>query len=101
VHHVFQLKEFVLFTGAHTQHIERVWREVRANIPRYGTRSDHVEGYLFKFLYKRAHPRAERIENFFDLIAQLYPPMSPAECQNQAEAEYTTDTETSNASFHK
>ncbi|XP_032669691.1 uncharacterized protein LOC116843409 [Odontomachus brunneus] len=36
-------------TGAHTQHIERVWREVRANIPRYGTREDHELGYLNVF----------------------------------------------------
>ncbi|KMQ87796.1 putative transposase-like protein [Lasius niger] len=67
-------------TGAHTQHIERVWREVRANIG-YGTRANHVEGYLFEFLFKRAHPRAERIEIFFDVIAKMYPPMSIAESQ--------------------
>ncbi|XP_071578824.1 uncharacterized protein [Temnothorax nylanderi] len=68
-------------TGAHTQHIERVWREVRANIPKYGTRSYHVEGYLFKFLFKHAHPRAERLDNFFDVIAQMYPPLSTVEAE--------------------
>lgn len=70
---------YFLFTGAHTQHIERVWREVRANIPRYGTRESHLEGYLCEFLYKRAHAFSERIENFFDLIAELYPPLSRTE----------------------
>ncbi|XP_071652821.1 uncharacterized protein [Temnothorax longispinosus] len=68
-------------TGAHTQHIERVWREVRANIPKYGTRSHHVEGYLFEFLFKHAHPRAERIKIFFDVIAQMYPPLSTVEAE--------------------
>ena len=28
-------------SGAHTQNIERCWRETRANIPRYGTRKEH------------------------------------------------------------
>ncbi|XP_028046186.2 uncharacterized protein LOC118644227 [Monomorium pharaonis] len=63
-------------TGAHTQHIERVWREVRGNIPRYGTKEDHVLGYLCEFLFKRAHSRLERIETFFDIIGELYPPLS-------------------------
>lgn len=70
---------FSEFTGAHTQHIERVWREVRANIPKYGTRSQHLEGYLFEFLFKHTHPRAERIEIFFDIIAEMYPPLSAVE----------------------
>ncbi|XP_018368673.1 PREDICTED: uncharacterized protein LOC108764789 [Trachymyrmex cornetzi] len=63
-------------TGAHTQHIEHVWREVRGNIPRYGRREYHFEGYLAEFLFKRAYDYAERIEIFFDIIAKLYPPMS-------------------------
>jgi transposase-like protein len=28
-----------IFTGAHTQHIERVWREIRGNIPKFGRKS--------------------------------------------------------------
>ncbi|XP_046663007.1 uncharacterized protein LOC124355897 [Homalodisca vitripennis] len=39
-------------TGAHTNTIERHWREVRANIPRYGVRTDHFVGYLAEFLFK-------------------------------------------------
>ncbi|XP_072766269.1 uncharacterized protein [Anoplolepis gracilipes] len=61
-------------TGAHTQNIERVWREVQGNIPRYGQKSDHVLGYLSEFLFKRAYSRLERIEAFFDVIAEMYPP---------------------------
>jgi len=56
---------FFKLTGAHTQHIERDWREVRGNIPRYGTREGHVLGYLAEYLFKRAYSRLERIETFF------------------------------------
>ncbi|KYM99495.1 hypothetical protein ALC62_09761, partial [Cyphomyrmex costatus] len=66
-------------SGAHTQNIERVWREFRANIPRYGRREYHLEGYLCEFLFKRAYAKNERIENFFDLIAELYSPLSVRE----------------------
>ncbi|XP_071577543.1 uncharacterized protein [Temnothorax nylanderi] len=61
-------------TGAHTQHIERVWREVRANIPRYGTRTHHLAGYLAEYLFKRVHKYEERLQSFFCAIAKLYPP---------------------------
>ena len=72
---------FFKFAGAHTQHIERVWREVRGNIPRYGRRTDHVVGYLSEFLFKRAYSRLERIEIFFDIIAEMYPPPLTLEMQ--------------------
>ncbi|XP_071576627.1 uncharacterized protein [Temnothorax nylanderi] len=68
-------------SGAHTQHIERVWREVRANIPRYGTKSEHLLGYLSEYLFTRAYKRLERIEAFFEIIAEMYPPMSTTEDQ--------------------
>ncbi|XP_071576488.1 uncharacterized protein [Temnothorax nylanderi] len=61
-------------TGAHTQHIERVWRKVRANIPRYGTRSSHLVGYLAEYLFKRVHAYEDRLSSFFRAIAELYPP---------------------------
>ncbi|XP_024888850.1 uncharacterized protein LOC112465514 [Temnothorax curvispinosus] len=61
-------------TGAHTQNIERVWREVRANIPRYGTRSSHLVGYLAEYLFKRVHAYEDRLSSFFRAIADLYPP---------------------------
>ncbi|XP_011686373.1 PREDICTED: uncharacterized protein LOC105449076 [Wasmannia auropunctata] len=61
-------------SGAHTQGIERVWREVRANVPKYGIKRRHLEGYLAEYMFKRAHPRERRIEAFFDAIARKYPP---------------------------
>ncbi|XP_071629481.1 uncharacterized protein [Temnothorax longispinosus] len=68
-------------SGAHTQHIERVRREVRGNIPRYGTREDHVLRYLCEFFFKRAYSRLEQIEKFFEIIAEIYPPTFTSEDQ--------------------
>ncbi|XP_024882507.1 uncharacterized protein LOC112461483 [Temnothorax curvispinosus] len=81
-------------TGTHTQHIERVWIEVRENIPRYGTTEDHVLlEHLCEYLFKRAYSRLERIENFFDVIAELYPPItSTFEDQPETSDEPSTST---------
>jgi len=81
-------------TGAHTQHIERVSREVRGNIPRYGTREDHVLGNLAEYLFKRAYSRSKCIEIFFDIIAELYPPISFNERESSSEPEPSTSMKT-------
>lgn len=60
-------------SGAHTQNIERAWRDTRGNIPRYGTRTKHYAGYLAEFLFKRKS-FTECIEAFFDIMAKHYPP---------------------------
>jgi len=60
-------------TGAHTQNIERSWREVRANIPKYGRRKVHFAGYLAEYLFKRKFPDFNiRIHEFYRAAAQLY-----------------------------
>lgn len=62
-------------TGAHTQNIERVWREVRGNIPRFGSRDTHLVGYLAEFLFKRQYPNHNnRAHAFFRAVSQLYTP---------------------------
>ena len=60
-------------SGAHTQHIERAWRETRANIPRYGTRKYHYVGYIAEFMFRRRYDYNERINAFFNIIADMYP----------------------------
>lgn len=42
-------------SGAHMQNIERLWRDTRANILRYGIRDYHFTHYLAEFLFKRIH----------------------------------------------
>lgn len=41
-------------TGAHTQNIERSWRDVRSNIPRFGRSEDHMAGYLAEYCWKKS-----------------------------------------------
>jgi len=73
---------FFKFTGAHTQNIERVWKRVRANIPQYGIKSCHFVEYLSEYLFKHVHNLEQRIDTFFNIIGQLYPPKSNlVECQ--------------------
>jgi len=60
-------------TGVHTQNIERLWREMRSNIPRYGTRDYHYIHYLSKFLFKRLYNYDERIDAFFKIMSTMYP----------------------------
>jgi len=60
-------------TGTHTNNIERTWREVRANVPRYGPTSNHFSGYLAEFLFKRKYTDySERIHEFYRSASMLY-----------------------------
>jgi len=62
-------------TGAHTQNIERVWREVRGGVPRFGRKTLHFAGYLAEFLFKRKYSvYTERIHAFFQMVGELYSP---------------------------
>lgn len=66
-------------SGAHTQNIERAWREVRSSVPRYGRSEAHYLGYLCEFLWKRSLPdHRDRVHAVFkELIARLYDPYAP------------------------
>jgi len=62
-------------TGAHTQNIKHVWREVRGGVPRFGRNSQHFAGYLAEFLFKRKYfVYTERIHVFFRTVGELYSP---------------------------
>lgn len=60
-------------TSAHTQNIERVWRDLRSAIPKYGIINKHYSAYIAEFLFKREHEYRDRIEAFFDTMARMYP----------------------------
>ncbi|KAG8232987.1 hypothetical protein J437_LFUL012634 [Ladona fulva] len=61
-------------TGAHTQNIERVWREVKSSIPKFGRRMDQVDGYLEAYQWMRMHSdRGMRLHHFFASVARVYP----------------------------
>jgi transposase-like protein len=62
-------------TGAHTQNIERLWRDVRGGIPRFGGRKHRLVGYLAEFMFKRKFSNpTTRAHEFFCAAGQLYPP---------------------------
>jgi len=75
IHHtVNHSKNFVdPETRAHTNTIERTWREVRANVPRYGQRKKHMAGYLPEYIFKRKFPNyVDRVHEFCLAAAELY-----------------------------
>jgi len=62
-------------TGAHTNTIERQWREVRAHVPCYGKTQPHFHQYLAEFQFKRKVPCfTNRIHEFFLTAATLNNP---------------------------
>lgn len=66
-------------TGAHTQHIERLWREVRGNVPRYGNTKHHFIGHLAEFMFKRRFSEHKtRLHHIFRAIAHVYNGDSPS-----------------------
>lgn len=59
--------------GAHTNTIVRTWREVRANVPRFGQRREHFHGYLCEYIFKRKFQKfIERIHAFYEAASVLY-----------------------------
>ncbi|XP_011864121.1 PREDICTED: uncharacterized protein LOC105560006 [Vollenhovia emeryi] len=60
-------------TGVHTQNIERLWRDMRSGIPRYGIKEEHYNHYIAEFMFKRIYNYSERIDQFFTIMSQLYP----------------------------
>ncbi|XP_032666839.1 uncharacterized protein LOC116842158 [Odontomachus brunneus] len=60
-------------TGVYTQNIERLWRDMRGGIPRYGIREKHYMYYIAEFVFKRKYEYHQRIDKFFEIMASLYP----------------------------
>lgn len=69
-------KNFVdLDTDAHTQNIERLWWNVRSNIPRFGRWENHFDGYLAECQFRMKYSNhTDRFHHFFKCMAQVYPP---------------------------
>uniref|UniRef100_A0A2C9KR82 OTU domain-containing protein n=1 Tax=Biomphalaria glabrata TaxID=6526 RepID=A0A2C9KR82_BIOGL len=64
-------------TKAHTQHIERLWREVRWNIPKAGNKRHHMSGHLMEFLFRFKNSiYQKRFHEIFKNIGTLYRPIS-------------------------
>ncbi|KAL7724446.1 hypothetical protein ACLKA6_000182 [Drosophila palustris] len=62
-------------TRAHTQNIERLWRDMRGDVPRFGRSMKHSVGYLARFEFrKKLKSIKERRHELFMAIGRLYDP---------------------------
>ncbi|KAL7743276.1 hypothetical protein ACLKA6_016217 [Drosophila palustris] len=62
-------------TRAHTQNIERLWRDMRGDVPRFGRSKKHSVGYLARFEFrKKLKSIKERRHELFMAIGRLYDP---------------------------
>ena len=62
-------------TGAHTNTIERRWRDIKNLVPKYRRRKKHFVGYLGVSYFKLHHPLpTQRLHAFLKAAAVLYPP---------------------------
>ncbi|KAI8759368.1 hypothetical protein BgiBS90_031398 [Biomphalaria glabrata] len=60
-------------TGAHTQTITRLWREVKSKLPKFGSPKKYINGYLAEFIFKHMYPNyLTRIHHIFTAIASSY-----------------------------
>lgn len=59
-------------SNAHTQTVERVWRETRANTTRYGNRKRRYISYLAKFLFRQRYDLNSRIVTFLKIMAEIF-----------------------------
>lgn len=60
-------------SGAHTQHIERIWRTARANIPRFGCKEENMLGYIAEFMFRLKYSNhCQRLHNFFILLQDFF-----------------------------
>ncbi|KAJ8957214.1 hypothetical protein NQ318_007776, partial [Aromia moschata] len=60
-------------TGVYTQNIERTWQDVRFDIPRFGRRENHFDGYLANTFFKKFPNHCDRLLHFFKYISEVYP----------------------------
>ena len=61
-------------TGAHTNRIERHWRDAKNLVPKYGWTKAHFVGYLAVAYFKLHFPDINsRLHFFLKAAAQLYP----------------------------
>lgn len=62
-------------TGAHTNTIERVWRDTKSLVPKYGRRKYFFVGYLAAAYFKLVHKDPSKRLHYFCIAAgKLYPP---------------------------
>ncbi|KAK3885599.1 hypothetical protein Pcinc_010191 [Petrolisthes cinctipes] len=64
-------------TLAHTNTVERLWREVKLKVPLFGRRKKHFLGYLARSMFVMAFEEDKRFHQFLLEVASLYNPLHP------------------------
>ena len=65
-------------TKAHTNTIERLWRDIKARVPLYGRRKKNWVGYLARSMFMLTFKEANtRLHHFLLAAAKLYNPANP------------------------
>lgn len=59
--------------GSYTQNVERMWRDVREWLPRYGYRTKSLQSYLYFYLFHREIEYDDLIPTFFTIIGKASP----------------------------
>ncbi|KAM8718703.1 hypothetical protein ACLKA7_001421 [Drosophila subpalustris] len=84
-------------TQAHTQNIERLWRDMKEGIKILGMKKEHYIGYLAKFQFFKANKsHMKRVHELFMAIGQLYDPSREAQINEDAHATVDDDVDDDN-----
>ncbi|KAI5754988.1 hypothetical protein M8J77_013180 [Diaphorina citri] len=60
-------------TGAHINHIQRLWRDVKINIPHHSFKNEQMLlPYLAEYKFKKSYPDLERMHYFFKSASGCY-----------------------------
>ena len=72
-------------TGAHTQNIERLWKDIKSHVLREGIRKKYYSQYISRYLFMRSIPEPEkRLHAFLIAAAKLYVPAAQSESPTEA-----------------
>ena len=63
-------------SGAHTQSIERLWRDCKNYLPRYGLKPKHLDSYLSAYMWFRyvKQRKLDLLRHFLICSAACHPP---------------------------
>lgn len=58
---------------AHTQNIERTWRNARTHIPHYGRKEENMSGYIAELMFRsKIVDHRERLHAFFATLREFH-----------------------------
>lgn len=69
----FSVTKFVEESTCHVYHIQRLWRDVKINIPHHSFKNVlMLLPYIAEYMFKRTYSDLERVHYFFKAAAEFY-----------------------------